>query len=320
MKPLFATFTALTCVSPCFADPGMVSLASDDGAGRGLGLSVWYPAQGAASVEVGGNAVFRGAAATPGAPVADGVFPLVLISHGGARSAADSGAWLSAGLAEAGYIAVEVNPPRPRGATEAVDEIWRRPEDLGRALGVLLDHREWSGRIDSERVSVVGFALGGTAALALAGGAFDVDGHARSCEGAAEAAGPDCAWFAAQGVTPATVDREQLAAPRRDPRIGAAVAISPEYADITASASIEIPTLVLALGEADGAGREPTLTEASIAGASGFDAFPVCAERGARILAEEGGDPAICGDSTAARERVHAEILAGVTTFLETAE
>lgn len=323
MRTAFVLLAALTGASPGLAEPGMVSLATDAAAGpRSLAVSVWYPAHDAASVEIGGNAVFEGAAAIPGGRVAAGPFPLVLVSHGGLRSAADSGAWLSAALAESGYIAVEVNAPRIDEAKQAVDEIWRRPEDLGRALTLLLDHADWSGRIDTDRVFAVGFALGGTAALALAGRDLDVEGYMRSCDddddgggdGRGAQPGPDCGWFAAGGASPAMVDRERLAASRRDPRVAAVVAISPEYLDKLSPAPAGVPTAVVSLG---GSGAEDPGEAAgiTIADATPFDAFPVCTEAGPRILSEEGADPALCGE-TRARERIHAEIVAKITSFL----
>jgi hypothetical protein len=65
--------------------------------GEMLDATVWYPAAaGARAVLVGDNSGFQGAPARQDAPVADSSFPLVLLAHGGLRSAADSGAWIAA--------------------------------------------------------------------------------------------------------------------------------------------------------------------------------------------------------------------------------
>ncbi|MFW2541248.1 hypothetical protein ACN2XU_01305 [Primorskyibacter sp. 2E107] len=79
--------------------------------------------------------------------------PLIVPSHGGLRSAVDSGAWLDAALAEAGGLVVEVNAPRPRDASQATAEIWQGPTDISRTLDSLLGSADWAGRIDPGRIA-----------------------------------------------------------------------------------------------------------------------------------------------------------------------
>ncbi|MEP3277461.1 MAG: hypothetical protein ABJN26_14280 [Stappiaceae bacterium] len=319
----FACCIALlfACASPCFADQsvGVTSLgvaATDNG--RPLTLSIWYPAEGGTAEKVGGNAVFLGVSAGRDAPIGDGRFPLALVSHGGLRSATDSGAWLSGALAQAGYIAVEVNSPRPGSAKEAVNEIWQRPNDMTRALNTILSNSNWAGSIDPTRVSIVGFALGGTAALALAGGAFEPAPFLQSCN---TALGPDCDWYKAQNVSLDTVDQQQLAMLRQDPRITSVAAIDPEYVDVFADrlASVNTPTLIVSLGDEDKLGQEdlsPNLGKSAIPGANMFDGFATCTAAGPAILSNDGGNPDLCGSSAEARERVHRTIAGQIISFL----
>jgi predicted dienelactone hydrolase len=82
---------------------------------RPLSLSIWYPSEEQPTGTIGGNPVFEGASAVPDAPFPEDAFPLVVLSHGGLRSATDSGAWLSSSIARAGYVVVEVNAPRQCG-------------------------------------------------------------------------------------------------------------------------------------------------------------------------------------------------------------
>lgn len=322
MKIAWFLALALASASPgaAHADVGVAALhTSGGGPGRPLSLTIWYPAEeGGTPVTVGGNAVFAGTAARRDAPLSAGHFPLVLVSHGGLRSAADSGAWLGAALARSGSIAVEVNGPRPRSAAKAVDEIWRRPDDVRHALDALLAGPRWSGHIDPARISVVGFALGGTAALALAGGSFAPHAFVQACQ--RPAGGPDCAWYAAHKVSLDAVDEKQLAAPHRDRRIASAVAIDPEYMDVFASgslAAIRVPVLLVTLGKEAASGRAAgALKHARIATATAFDAFPVCTPAGPAILSEGGGEAGLCGTSAADRKRAHATIAAQVISFL----
>lgn len=320
LKSAVGLSVALLFNTPCFADPEVGVLSMDvttDETDRPLSLSIWYPALDPApagtSESVGANAVFVGASAARGAPVPDGPFPVVLLSHGGLRSAADTGAWLGRSLAEAGFVAVEVNGPRPDRAEDAVDEIWRRPDDLSRALDALLSDPAWSDRIDTDRVSVVGFALGGTAAIALAGGGMVPDAYAGACDAGA---GPDCAWYRASNVSLASVADAAIEQPRRDPRIGAAVAIAPEYLDVFSTKSLSdtaAPVLVVALGREMPGG----LPQVPIPGATVADGFSLCTPAGPAILAEEEGDPELCGASPEQRQRAHDAIADQSISFLK---
>jgi predicted dienelactone hydrolase len=325
MRAALCLTACLAAAWPCHADQplGVTSLDAPGGdPARTLSLTIWYPAEGGAPDTVGGNAVFVGETAGRDAPFTPARLPVAVVSHGGLRSAPDSGAWLSAGLARAGYIAVEVNAPPPTTGAEGVNEIWRRPGDVSRAFDALLSHPDWSGRIDPAQVSVVGFALGGTAALALAGGEFAPEAFARVCD--AGGSGPDCAWFQAQGVTLDLVDAAELATPRRDPRITSAVAIKPEYLEVFAQdmTTVVVPALVIALGVEGGpqtTAATPLLDRSSVPDTDAFDGFGACTAAGPDILAEEDADPALCGVSAEARARAHRAILDQVLTFLRSA-
>jgi predicted dienelactone hydrolase len=304
--------------------PGMTAISvADAKGGRDLALSLWYPASGGSAQVVGGNAVFLGPKAAPGAVADAGPFPLVLLSHGGVRSSPDSGAWLGSALARSGHIVVEVNAPRPKSARAGAEEIWRRPQDLARALEAVLGDSNWAPRIDRTRISAVGFALGGTAALMASGRRIDPEAFQRSCT---DTTGPDCAWYAAGGVALETLDRAPLDRAYRIPGLSAVVAIAPEYRDVFSSedATIAVPALVIALG-ATGAARDGLASPVGRGGdvrlvtlpeAGPFDAFPLCTPKGAKILSHEGGDPALCATSAQARGAVHAAIADRIRAFL----
>lgn len=308
--------------TPCLPEShiGVRTLAVDsEDETRPLSLSVWYPALNGGSLEhVGGNAVFVGQPAHRDAAMASGPWPLVLLSHGGLRSAADSGAWLGGQLAERGFAVVEVNGPRPDSAVAALDEIWRRPQDVSRALDRILQDPALSTVVDPARIAIVGHALGGTAALALIGGRLDADAFGSAC--AADAEGPDCAWYSAQGVSLADVDQEMLEKGYRDTRISAAIAIDPEYAS-----AFLVPSLtdggadisVIWLSAPDHPRfAESGLTQAVIETAKGQDAFPLCTPKAKYILAEDGGDASLCEGDADARAYVHREIAERISVAL----
>lgn len=324
MKHLVGRIAAILVLSvpalalPCSADPvpGIAFLADDPAQERPLSLSIWYPGEAGASVLIGGNAVFAGTSAAPDASVAGGPFPLVVLSHGGLRSAANSGAWLGALLASSGFLVVEINAPAAETAQAAVDEIWHRPRDISRALDMMLGDPVWAGHVDPARISVVGFALGGTAALTVAGAEFDAVDYLRACSGP-KVEGPDCAWYAAQDVTLESVDQVQLGQMGQDSRVVSAIAIAPEYQSAFQGGVDAAGTavLIVALG-GQAVPDMPHARHVSIHDAQAFDAFALCTDAGPPILLEEGENPALCGAGQKTRARVHQEIADAIRDFL----
>ncbi|SDH86658.1 alpha/beta hydrolase family protein [Alloyangia pacifica] len=294
--------------------------------GRGLSMTIWYPAQtgGGASELVGRNAVFEGTPAQREASPLPGKLPLVLLSHGGRRSSEQSGAWLAARLAEGGYIVAEVSGQRPRDPASALGEIWRRPAELGQALDLLLNDPDWQMRIDDTRVAVAGFALGGTAAMMLGGGMIDEGAYMLNCWTGHPST--DCAWFGSAGVDPASVDLQALTLPRRDARVRAVLAIAPEYLAEFRPDSLQphAPDMRIfgldqpAPGEVRLAARTG-IEVVPLEGAELYDLFARCTPNGAKLLQEEGGDPALCASSPEERSAVHDQVATGTLGFLNRA-
>lgn len=295
--------------------------------GTPLDVTLWYPAEaGGNPVEVGGNAIFQGTPARQDAPMAPGPFPLVLLSHGGLRSAAGSGGWIAAGLAGAGFMVAEVEPPRLQGerVRHAAEELWLRTADLSATLDALQAVAGIGDRIDRTAVGALGFHLGGTAVLGLAGGRIDDQRYARSCD--VGGTGIDCGWFAANGIDLHAVDLGQVARARLDRRITAAMAVDPEMTELFTAESlgaIKAPVGLIDLGlpEAAGsglsraAGEIPGAAYRSVDAAGPFDAFPLCTPRAVAILEEENESAAICVEGDPPRAQVHARLTQVIAGF-----
>ena len=291
---------------------------------RGIQIDVglWYPAvSGGQSVLVGDNAVFRGAPAFEDAQVASGAYPLVLLSLGGLRAAPDLDSWIASRLAAQGFIVAVPRRPGPSDldAAEAPHELWLRPADLSATLTALQHDPAWAATIDAERVGMLGFQLGGSSALALAGARMDAEDYARSCDQGGS--GLDCAWFAKHGIDLHRLDAAQVECSHLDPRIKMVVAIDPELADAFTTdslAGISIPVHIVNLGRPDPLlpGLNATALAAAIPAArydvlpdaTRFDAFSECKPEGAAILRDEGDDGSLCNGGTVARARVHDQL------------
>ena len=138
-------------------------------------------------------------------------------------------------------------------------------------------------------------------------------------DGPPRAEAPDCAWMGAEGASLGHLDRSRVAQSGRDPRIAAAVALEPDYRSaFRAPAGVAgVPTLFLSLGEPQPVSPGlPQAESAALPGATDSDAFPACTAAGPRILSAEGGDPALCGASRAARDAAHGAIADRIRAFL----
>jgi predicted dienelactone hydrolase len=295
---------------------------------RPLTVNLWYPAGGGGTPErVGESKVFQGVPARRDATIPDGAFPLVLLAHGGLRAAPNQSGWIASALAARGMLVAAVPPPRPASAEAAVAETWLRPADLSAALTALEADPATAARAASGPAAAVGFFLGGTAALTLAGARLDAGSYARSCDPPAQ--GPDCAWFAAEGVDLHAADAAKLGRSALDPRIGTVVAIDPELTASLAPESLSGMTAKVTVINLGAPGTIAPFLDASglkaagvsytaLPGATPFSAMAACRPHGAEILAEEGEDDAICREDATARDRTHARLADMIAEALAT--
>lgn len=297
-----------------------------------VSASVWYPDSGGGNPGlIGDNAVIAGTPARVGATLADGQFPLVLLSHGSGGNM-DGHAWLSSELAARGIMVLAVNHPGSTSgdssARRSVD-LASRAADLTAALDTLLGDPNFGPHVDRSRIVAVGFSLGGATALNLGGLVADRSAFAAYC---ARIAGPhDCGWFKAGGVDPATLP-ESFSATRADPRVTAVAAVDPAFGDTFTPESIAAfgkPALFINLGEADRwravdvgpsgndlAGRLPGARLDVIAPAWHFSFLGICKAEGRDILIREKDDP-ICDDPSGSdRADVHRRAIDTIAAFV----
>ncbi|WP_156176736.1 alpha/beta hydrolase family protein [Kiloniella spongiae] len=285
-----------------------------------LNVTLWYPARDSEKTTVvGGNAVFEGTVAQKNAQIVSGNFPTVLLSHGGMRSAQHQSAWLAAKLVESGFIVADVRAPSLGYADARIanDELWRRPIDISTAITALENNSEWSAYIDRQRIGAVGFFLGGTSVLSLAGASIEKESFIRSCDEIDR--GMDCAWFKKFGVDLRKIDLTGLEKKHTDARIKAAVIIDPElttsFSDQSLG-SVDVPvrvinlgaqkTIISALNASSLASKIPNSHYSMLQNASQHSAFSVCKPKGAFILKEEGANVEICvSDIKVGRENIH---------------
>jgi predicted dienelactone hydrolase len=222
-----------------------------------------------------------------------------------------------------------VHPPRlgEGDAAKAVGEISLRPADLSATLDALAKDKDVAPHLAPGKTAAVGFFLGGTAALQLAGATLDAESYRRSCD---RPKGPDCQWFAKSGVDLHKVADAEITGAHHDPRIGVAVAVNPELAGNFAKGSlvgVKIPFRVINLGppgdmppHLDASGLSGELAGeryVALADVSPFDAFSQCTPKASAILREEGEDDTLCPEGqSGARAAQHARIAEAIAAAL----
>ena len=79
--------------------------------------------EGGRAVTLGENIFFKGTPAEKGAPIHNGAFPLVLLSHGaGLAGHAGAMSWIAAPLAQEGFIVAAPTHPRNTGRDRSAEE------------------------------------------------------------------------------------------------------------------------------------------------------------------------------------------------------
>lgn len=349
MQTFYAAALAAAMATPSFAaEVGVRQIsiaAAPTDYGRDLHVTVWYPAEdGGEPVMVGANRVFAGAPAVPDAAPAQGRFPLVVLSHG-SGSRVQGMSWLATELAKAGFVVAGPNHP---GTTSGYStpgdtpKLWQRAADLSAVIdrltgkGVagegMAGDGQWQDLVDADRIGVVGFSLGGAAAMLSAGARADLEAYARYCDTYDKW---DCAWYAggigyvneAQvkvgKVDLRAIDKALFEQSNLDRRIRSAVLVDPGLAqayDAQSLKDISIPMSFINLGSAgtvppgviadELAALTPKGTYAAVADSVHYSFLPECREGVAEILRSSGEDEPICEDGGArSRADIHAELV-----------
>lgn len=346
-----AAFAAALATPSMAADVGVRQIsiaASPTDHGRDLHVTVWYPAEnGGEPTMVGANMVFKGAPAVPDGAPAKGRFPLVVLSHG-SGSRVQGMSWLATELAKAGFVVAGPNHP---GTTSGYStpgdtpKLWQRTADLSAVIdrltgeGVVGDG-QWRDLVDADRIGVVGFSLGGAAAMLSVGARADLEAYARYCDDYNKW---DCAWYAggigyvneAQvkvgKVDLRAIDKALFEQSNQDRRIKSAVLVDPGLAqayDAQSLKDISVPMSFINLGSpgtippgviADKlAALTPHGAYRTVADSVHYSFLPECREGAAEILRSSGEDEPICEDGGArSRADIHAELVRMIRGDLE---
>lgn len=180
-----------------------------------------------------------------GAKIADGQFPLVLISHGsggtnlGYRSIAFE-------LARQGYVvAMPLHPQNnyKNNRAQGTNKNWRnRPLHISATIDNLLANQTLATHINANKIAVVGHSAGGYTALALAGGVADTAYIITLCKANPEIGEDFCGLVKENKIKPEAFLNVQ------DKRVKAIVLLAPVgvlFKSKTSLSGVNVPTLML---------------------------------------------------------------------------
>lgn len=316
-----------------------ITIASPE-RGKDLAVTVWYPAlAGAEKILVGDSKLFKGTQAFANAPLAQGRYPLILVSHGSGGRSEDLG-WLATGLAEAGFIVAGPNHPGTTSGDStpaATPKLWERTQDLSTLLTAMTADPQWSGSLAKDRIGVLGFSLGGAAAMEISGARAEREAYARYCD--TYKAMADCVWFAggkgyvngepitSDKVDLRKIDKDRFEQSNLDRRISAAILVDPALAqayDAQSLKQIAIPMYFINLGRpatipvaviADRLAKlVPNARYEQVDDAVHFSFLDECREGGAELLKALGDGDLLCDDGGGrTRADIHTQLREMIT-------
>ena len=296
---------------------------------KNIEIYYWYPTKKTNSDFLyGHNKIFEGTKTNLNAKIIKGKFPIILLAHGGIRSSPYHSTWIASSLAKLGFIVAVPQIPKANElkANLATNELWLRPSDLSLSLSDLEKNSILKNSIDTNRVYGVGFFLGGTSMLSLAGANFDLDLYKTSCDN--KGINIDCEWFKKNKVDLKNTEDRKLTTSMINKRIKSIVVINPELTKTLTTNSIKnlsIPVGILdirannhkypELDLADSIKNNPNIKISKIADSNIFSAFSICTKKGKIIFKDEQEN--ICKDSEKSkREDIHKSIINKIVYFL----
>lgn len=139
---------------------------------RPLKTEIWYPTRDTTKLNITTEYPFNLPPTSKDAEIVSEQFPLILLSHGTGGNRI-SLMWLACELASNGYIVAAVDHwgnTLDNKIPENFVKVWDRPLDISFVLDKVLNNSSLKSNIDTTKIGMAGFSLGGYTTIALAGG------------------------------------------------------------------------------------------------------------------------------------------------------
>lgn len=292
-----------------------------------LDVTVWYPAKsGGEATMFGGSIFFIGTPAMRDAPISDGKFPLILLSHGvGLGGNAHALSWIAAPLAKQGFIVAAPTHPGNTGVNRSAAEtmkLWLRATDIAETLNAMENTPFFKEHLNYKEVGILGFSMGGNTALAMAGARINPKLLASYCDTDALNASL-CEWVRQSGIDLHAMDLQLSNRDNHDKRIQFIMAVDPALIDVFDAktfSTISQPVNLVNLGQlkqipltVDASKIAQTIPHATysiIEDANHFSILAECKPNAAEIAESEKIDIPICTDGGGRmRNEIHKQLI-----------
>jgi len=281
---------------------GYQQITVPDPDGKPLQVGVWYPSAASASLQPLG--LFQQKVAPKGALSGDRL-PLVLISHGVGGSLA-SHYDTALALAQAGFVVAAVTHTGDNSQDQSYvgnqRDLIDRPRQISRVLDFMLGAWPEHTRLDTNRVGISGFSLGGFTALVTIDGIPDLSRIPQFCSDKPKA--PECRFIKERHGDQLSAKSVSYSTWIHDARVKATVVAAPAVGFTFAAgglSNVKVP-VQLWCGEEDQESPNPWNSDVvrsglptppdthSVANASHFAFLAPCSEALAKTV------PRICKD------------------------
>jgi len=304
---------------------------------RELSVAIWYPTLAQQPIEnIGDNAIFIGENAIRDAVIADGLHPLILISHGLGGSWINQ-IWLASALSKKGYIVA--SPNHPGTSAENMNRViaqnmLERPNDINRIITELFVNKKFSSYINHNNIVIIGHSYGGWTAIETIGGQFSSKQFSNACQAYPNSV--SCIIFNRQmrGLPPDS-DYFKLDKMVQDPRIKVAIILDVSFAygfTTTSLAKINIPVLIVSASSPENNRFDEqesryllkhlplnTTEYMVVNGATHFSFIGVCKTNAIKLLTKKSTDDAlICQNEVNNRAKIHRQLINKISTWLNT--
>lgn len=194
MRMRIAVFAAAVLLAtPSFGSVGFQQATVPDSQGKPIAVGIWYPSDAPAAPHP--LDLFTQTVAVNGS-VSGGRLPLILISHGAYGSLA-SHYDTAIALAKAGFVVAALTHTGDNSTDQSYignrKDLIDRPRQVKVVLDWMLSSWADRGKLDSGRVGMFGFSLGGFTTLVEIGGTPELPRMALLCSTRPDA--PECAFI-----------------------------------------------------------------------------------------------------------------------------
>ncbi len=197
--------------------------------------------------------------------------------------------------------------------------VWQQAEDVRFLLDQLLSSNI-KPHIDPNRISVIGFSLGGYTSLALAGIQLELQRFAQYCQQNNPCA---CNYFASEFPRLDDEFYQKANASQQDPRIKATISIAPGFTEsITKTSLKRLKTPVLLISAQHDQQTQvhsldsPFVDALEISDAGHFSFLPQCLPGTVALLTEEGEEFVCMEPRDKTRAQIQYQVRQAVSRFL----